>query len=408
VSRYHSYINSATEIISIYKGQEPFASFLKKFFAARKKYGSKDRKHISHLCYCYFRLGAPSPNFVPNLRLSPTRKGIEDRILAGLFLCSHETNEILAALKPEWNEKAELDLKKKTAITGFQLGSVFPWQNELSEGIEHEKFCESFFVQPDLFLRLRPGKEKIARQKLQQTGIEFKNISDSCVTMNNATKIVQRTPSGDMIIELDEEAVVQDYNSQQTGGFFSPLWRGRNDKPSVWDCCAGSGGKSIMVFDLNPDINLTVSDVRESILANLKKRFQKAGIKKYDAFVTDLTKPHLPLAIQRSLFDLIICDVPCTGSGAWGRTPEQLYYFEKDKIDQFTLLQKEIGSNVIPRLKQGGYFFYITCSVFRKENEEISDYIEKEFSLKKIRSEILNGYEKKADTMFVALFQKPS
>ncbi len=78
VSRYHSYLNSATAILKQYGGDEPFASFLRKHFAANKKYGSKDRKQISHLCYCFFRLGKMAMDL-------PT----SERILLGLFLCSY-------------------------------------------------------------------------------------------------------------------------------------------------------------------------------------------------------------------------------------------------------------------------------------------------------------------------------
>jgi len=57
MSRYFSYLNSTKGILSAYNGEEPFASFIKKYFAVHKKFGSRDRKQISHLCYCYFRLG---------------------------------------------------------------------------------------------------------------------------------------------------------------------------------------------------------------------------------------------------------------------------------------------------------------------------------------------------------------
>lgn len=325
---------------------------------------------------------------------------VEEKILLSLFFCSNEPNEILAALKPERNEQVQISLNEKRSITGFELQSVFPWKDELSQGIDYEKFCKSFFVQPDLFLRLRPGKENIVKEKLQRSGIEFNFISGSCIALDNATKI-------DTVIELDKEAVVQDYSSQQIGSFLKRV--PGNQQPasvSLWDCCAGSGGKSIMAYDLNNDLEMTVSDNRASILANLQQRFKKAGIKKYNSFVTDLTKPHLPLAIQQSQFDVIICDTPCTGSGTWSRTPEQLFFFEKDKIEQFASLQKKIVSNVILQVKQGGYFLYVTCSVFKKENEEVVKYIENNFGLKKIKQELLRGYDKKADTLFTALFQK--
>jgi 16S rRNA (cytosine967-C5)-methyltransferase len=95
---------------------------------------------------------------------------IEEKILTGLFLCSDESNEILAALKPEWNEKCKISLKQKLLIINSSLliQNVFPWKEELSEGIDHEEFCQSFFIQPDLFLRLRPGKEKMVLENFNK------------------------------------------------------------------------------------------------------------------------------------------------------------------------------------------------------------------------------------------------
>jgi 16S rRNA (cytosine967-C5)-methyltransferase len=389
VSRYHSYLNSAKQILQQYNGEEPFASFIKKYFSANKKYGSKDRRQISNLCYCFFRMGKAVMN-----------TSIDEKILMALFLCSTGSNEILAALKPEWNEKCNLPLNEKLLIINYSLliQNVFPWKDELSEGIDQEKFCESFFIQPDLFLRLRPGKEGIVIQKLRQAGIDFKMINETGLALPNASKI-------DEIIELDKEAVVQDHNSQETGRFLgSALATPRNDRPVVWDCCAGSGGKSIMIYDIDSKIELTVSDIRESIISNLEKRFKKAGINNYKSFVIDLTSSNLKP--QTSTFKLIIADVPCTGSGTWSRTPEQLYFFDERKIETYAALQKKIVSNAIPQLQPGGALIYITCSVFKKENEENVDFIKENFHLKLKQLEVLKGYDKKADSMFIAVFEK--
>ncbi|HKC35732.1 MAG TPA: hypothetical protein VKB95_06705 [Chitinophagaceae bacterium] len=406
MSRYHSYINSAKNILSVYKGDEPLSSFFKKYFSSNKKYGSKDRKQISHLCYCFFRLGKAIMNVTT-----------EEKLLISLFLCSIESNEILQNIKPEWNEQVEFPLDKKLLIINYSpkeslrtllIENVFPWKKELTEGIDHEEFSESFFIQPDLFLRLRPGKEKIVIEKLQKAGIDFKNITDSCVALINATK-------ADAIIELDKEALIQDYNSQQTGIFIKsaienliPIAIGT--EINLWDCCAGSGGKSIMAYDIDQKVKLTVSDIRESILINLKKRFENAGIKKYKSFVTDLTTQ---FPIPNSKFQIIVCDAPCTGSGTWSRTPEQLYFFDENlpagqagKIEEYSTLQKKIVSNVIPRLQSDGIFIYITCSVFRKENEEVVTFIKENFHLKLKQMEVLKGYDKKADSMFIAVFEK--
>lgn len=390
VSRYHSYLNSAKEILSIYKGEEPFSTFLKKYFSQYKKFGSRDRRDVANLCYCYFR-ASPHP-------VGEVSKPIETndvQLLSYLFLCSSEPDDILAALIPEWNNRIHLPLKEKMASFNYQLSSLFPWKKELSDGIDYEKFCSSFFVQPDLFLRIRPGHAEKVLLKLSESALEFEFISPFTIRLPNTFK-------ADKIFDLDKEVVVQDYNSQQISGFI-PSRPGHPDL--VWDCCAGSGGKSIMAYDLNDNIEITVSDQRESIMSNLKKRFDIAGIKKYQSFTRDLSSSSL--TNRQTTFDLIIVDAPCTGSGTWGRTPEQLYFFNKNKIEEYATKQKKIISNVVPHLKPGGHLLYITCSVFKKENEEMVDYLKKEFHLQLEKKELLKGYELKADTMFAALLQKP-
>lgn len=388
MSRYHSYINSAKDILTTYRGEEPLSSFLKKYFSTKKKFGSRDRKQISNLCYCFFRMGKAVMNL-----------STEEKIISSLFLCSDNPNEILEALKPELNKRCKLALDEKLLIinSSFSIQNVFAWKEELSEGIEHENFCRSFFVQPDLFLRLRPGNEKEVKHKLSQSGIDFKVITDTCLALPNASKI-------DTIIELDKEAVIQDFNSQNTGESIKSRIQNRKSKISVWDCCAASGGKSLMTYDLNPNIDLIVSDVRESILANLKRRFTIAGIKNYKSFVADLTSGS---QIPNLKPQIIIADVPCSGSGTWSRTPEQLYFFQERKIEEYANLQKKIVANAIPQLQNGGSFIYITCSVFKKENEEAVEFIKEKFPLELKHMGLLKGYDKKADSMFAAVFENP-
>lgn len=363
-AHFHSYINSAVAILKAYSGTEPFHLYIKKYFAANKKYGSKDRKQIATLCYNYFRLGHAAKNI-----------STEERI-----------------------QLAEKIANGELTIGNDQLvKEIFSFADELSEGIEVEKFNRSFLIQPELFLRIRPGNLNRVTGKLAGAALSYKSISENCIALPNSTKI-------DAVIHLDKEAVIQDYNSQRVGEFFQLPIANCQLPISVWDCCAASGGKSIMAHDLIKNIELTASDKRESILQNLHKRFAKAGINNYHSFVADLENSKFK--IQNSKFDLIICDAPCTGSGTWSRTPEQLFYFKKESIDRYADLQKKIIENVIAYLKQGGHFLYVTCSVFKKENEAVAEFIQQKFHLKLQKMEVLKGYEIKADTMFAALLQK--
>jgi 16S rRNA (cytosine967-C5)-methyltransferase len=147
-----------------------------------------------------------------------------------------------------------------------------------------------------------------------------------------------------------------------------------------------------------------VSDKRKNILKNLDARFVKAGIKSYNSFIADLSANSF--SIDKNSFDLIIADVPCSGSGTWARTPEQLKFFRQEKIEQYALLQQQIISNVISSLAKGGYMLYITCSVFARENEENVNFIQKNLNLQLIKSDYLKGYQMQADTLFAALFRK--
>ena len=389
--RYHSYLNSAKKIIESYRGEVPFAVFLKKYFNTNKKYGGRDRKQIATLCYNFYRLGKAIPQLP-----------VEEKLIAATFLCEQVTNEFLHFHKPEWNEIITKPFAEKIKILGFKTADVFTWADELSAGIDFEPFCTSFFIQPDLFLRIRPGKKNTVIKKLQDAAFKFEMLDDDCAALPNSSKL-------DLILEIDKEVIVQDYNSQRVLNF---LKKSNITNPvSVWDCCAASGGKSILAYDiLNGEMELTVSDIRESILANLKKRFETAGIKNYKSFNADLSSADTQEVVSRQLLtancQLLICDAPCTGSGTWSRTPEQLYYFKQKTIDVYATMQQKIVSHVIPHLLKDGMFIYITCSVFKKENEAMVDYIKEKFHLQLLQMELLKGYDKKADSMFVAVFKK--
>ena len=218
-----------------------------------------------------------------------------------------------------------------------------------------------------------------------------------CIVLPNGTRTEE-------LVKADEDAVVQDLSSQRVAALLPA-------KPEtefrVWDCCAASGGKSIMASDHYGNINLTVTDIRENILVNLRQRFQRAGITGYKSFVADLGSTaflkNRELAAKR--FNLIIADLPCSGSGTWGRTPEHLVYFKEEKLSHYTSLQRRIIDNSTGLLEEGGYYLYITCSVYTGENEDAVGYM-KSRGLKPLSVQYFKGYEEKADTMFAALMMK--
>ncbi|MBM3440688.1 MAG: methyltransferase domain-containing protein, partial [Bacteroidetes bacterium] len=220
---------------------------------------------------------------------------------------------------------------------------------------------------------------------------------ESCIALPNETPV-------DRILQINKEAVVQDASSQRTAALLAPLLKALPVNIKVWDCCAGSGGKSIMLYDLIPNMHLTVSDMRKTILTNLKTRFKEAGIQQYQLLLADLSKEMPPIA--EASYDLVVADVPCSGSGTWGRTPEYLKYFQRDRIAYYRSLQQQILRQVVPVIKKSGYLLYITCSVFREENENNVNWLCAHHGMEKVEAQIIKGYAMKADTMFAALLKK--
>lgn len=384
----HSYLQTARQILELYDGSAPFAAWLKQFFRNHKKHGSRDRKAIAHLCYCYFRLGGSLENL-----------GSDEQLVYGLFLCNPLPDALLEQLNPELNAMAGQPLAQKIKWLeenrNFDLQKLFPANDKLSPSIDRQEFYRSHFIQPDLFLRIRPGKESSVKRKLEENKISYTERSPYTLALSNSTRTED-------LPEPDSEVVIQDLSSQQTLNLLLPLLH--CTKPfTVWDCCAASGGKSLLLHDRCPSAQLTVSDIRESILANLQKRFQKAGIKRYRSFVFDASRHAL-----RDQFDLVLCDAPCSGSGTWGRTPEQLRFFSPEKISHYSNLQRSIAANASRSLRPGGHFLYITCSVFKEENESVVAYLEENTSLRLISAQYFTGYADKADALFAAAFVRES
>lgn len=392
--RFQSYFNTAIRIIQLYDGAIPLAHFLKKYFSENKKHGSKDRKFITQACYNFYRLGFALKNI-----------SSEERLQVAIFLCNANAGEWKILYDDdEWIQRWDNELKKRIyfiqSAYNFSVDDIFPFADEVSSGLNKDDFNLSHLIQPDVFLRIRNNQYEKVFSALHHHHIVFEKINEDAIAVSSATKI-------DNIIEIDKDAVIQDYSSQRIKEFLEiikPEIVNRKSQIGAWDCCAGSGGKSILAHDVLQNIHLTATDIRPSIIHNLKERFNKAGIKNYKAFVADISNPKSE--IRNLEFDVIICDVPCTGSGTWSRTPEQLYFFHAEKIKEYQALQKKIVTNAVTYLKQGSYFLYITCSVFKAENEDVVEFIQNNFQLTLIKSELLTGYNKKADTMFAALFKK--
>jgi 16S rRNA (cytosine967-C5)-methyltransferase len=388
--KFDNLLRYALRVTDAYSGEKPLHLWFKEFFRANPQMGSRDRRLVSEMVYCFYRLGHSFKN-----------NTAEERMLAGLFLCNEKPLEVLEYLRPEWNEHIEKPPEEKAGklrekFPDFSLSQIFPWQHLLSAGVDHPAFCLSFLKKPDLFIRVRAGKEENVLAKLRDKQVPFREWDTNDRLLFKACGFANGIRLQE-IFEINREAVVQDLSSQKTAVFLQMSGADPEKIIRAWDCCAASGGKSMLLADLYPTLDLTVTDIRKSILENLRLRFAEAGISRYQAFLADLTREK---DLPKQSFDLIVADLPCTGSGTWSRTPESLYFFDPRSIELYREQQQKIISNAVRRLKPGGLLIYITCSVFAAENEEVMEYIETTAALHQVRQEMITGYTERADSLF--------
>ena len=135
--RFQSYYNTAVYLIKAYDGSMPLVHFLKQYFAANKKHGSKDRKFIAHLCYVYYRLGhSLKPISIEAIQSGFTQTDQEmiDKAQESRNITAAASDQILA------NKAQEMGLKQKS---GLEIEVV---EEKRNAGDNSEKFEQTIEV----------------------------------------------------------------------------------------------------------------------------------------------------------------------------------------------------------------------------------------------------------------------
>ncbi|RQO32166.1 hypothetical protein DBR32_00700 [Taibaiella sp. KBW10] len=368
------------EIIIPYDGTVPLTHFLKQYFKAHPKLGSRDRRAISDAVYTYYRVA----RFYPAAQYT-----LWDIIQHGLSSGKLQNPFLEKALAASATQTIAQVSEKPFEALAF------------SEGMDAAVWHASIATQPLLFIRMRKHIPGII-QRLQEQAIVFQQLGNQALSITNGAQI-------DKILK-PSDYVVQDWSSQRSLDLF--LQTAVPDKQKelrVWDTCSGAGGKILLLKDLLPEAAILSTDIRESILHNLKERARLYGHKKIATKIVDSSSALEVSQMMDTDFDLVLCDVPCSGSGTWARTPEQFHFFDPKRLADFAALQFSIADNACTKVKPGGYFLYITCSVFAAENEAVvTKLLAHHPELSLIQSQLRNGIEDRADSMFVALFRKAS
>lgn len=158
------------------------------------------------------------------------------------------------------------------------------------------------------------------------------------------------------------KASVQDSAAQLAAALLDPQSGQR-----VLDACAAPGGKTAHLLEwADNDLQLTALDVSGSRLTRVTENLDRMGLK---AQVQCADAAQVGDWWDGQLFDRILLDAPCTGSGVIRRHPDIKLLRRREDVRQLVIVQAGLLDALWTALAPGGRLLYATCSVFRDEND---------------------------------------
>ena len=241
-----------------------------------------------------------------------------------------------------------------------------------------ERYLQSFEEEPPVSIRL--NTQKMAEDK----GLRLEVIHGEPVPWCRNGYYLQQRPSFTMDPLLHAGCY---YVQEAASMFLDEVLRQLHNayvsrQPSAirplnaLDLCAAPGGKSTLLRSALPADCMLYSNEPVRNRANiLLENVTKWGYKNH--IVTN----NYPKDYRKSklMFDLILCDVPCSGEGMFRKDEATIHEWSEQNVEKCWQLQREIVSDAWACLNEGGVLIYSTCTFNTKENEENIRWILEEF-----------------------------
>lgn len=344
----------------------------------------KDRSFIQALCYgvCrqYHRL-----NYLLNQLISKPIKDIEIRalILAGLYqlgfmrVKTHAvvSETVAATQKKSWAKalvngvlrtylREQLLLDSKTDEVPEASFSHPDWMIKQIRQDWPDQAAEILLEnnqQPPMCLRV--NQRVISRDQYQlrliDQGMESQQSEHSQVGI-----LLDRPVSVSLLPGFSEGLVSVQDSAAQLAAELLAIQPGQR----VLDVCAAPGGKTTHILEQHPQLTeLVAIDIDEHRMQRMHDNF---GRLKLSATLMVADAMQTATWWNGKQFQRILLDAPCSASGVIRRHPDIKLLRRQEDIQQLQQLQSALLRSVWPLLAPGGLLLYVTCSIFKQENEQ--------------------------------------
>lgn len=340
-------LQSVIEILEeVLKDAAPADQILDKYFKARRYIGAKDRRFIADSVWQIIRT-RQHLSFALNNNATP-------RLLTALFFNKQDlallfTGELYAPTPLNKEELATLAAAKKE--TGLPETVIYECPLWLLDKFTDKSLLNALNQTAPVDVRANLISREEAKEKLKKEGLFFSPTPFSPIGLRSE----ERVNFNNAMTYLDGYIEVMDEASQ----LIALLCQIKPHHKTI-DYCAGAGGKSLAFASImQNEGQIFAHDINLERLSRIKKRAERLMI----------TNIKTVTALENACYGRFVIDAPCSGSGTWRRSPDAKYRLTKKKLEEIINTQQQLLDLGAAHTAPNGRLIYITCSVFKEENE---------------------------------------
>ena len=365
-----AHVSAAIEILGVTELQRrPAADALKDWGAAHRFAGSKDRAFVASLVFDALRQRASAQwlmdaddarsTMLGALRLA---RGLDDGAIAALFSGEAHAPAPLTETEHDRLARANLD-KAPDHVRGNYPEWLAPhFTAAFGARAADEGAALAARAPLDLRANINKGDRAGAMKKLAHLNPE------ACVLSPVGLRIPLKPDGRGAPMDAEPAYVKGFVEIQDEGSQLAAFASGAQPGEQALDLCAGGGGKALAIAALmhnKGQVYAHDSDGRR--LMPILPRIERAGVRNIQ-----LRPPRGKEDVLKDLggrCDLVFVDAPCTGTGAWRRSPDAKWRMRPGALELRVKDQDAVLASAARYVKPGGRIVYVTCSVLIDENE---------------------------------------